>query len=89
MASGTRSNERRQSPGPAVNFGEETYTNGDSSNKSRKSEGDRRAKLPECEVTGTKGCVDELSVPERSASSAVTSSGKISLPWRWRPLARL
>ncbi len=33
IASSTRSNERRQAPGPSVNFREETYTNGDLRNE--------------------------------------------------------
>ena len=33
IASSTRSNERRQGPGPSVNFREEMYTNGDLRNK--------------------------------------------------------
>ena len=36
IASSTRSNERRQAPGPSVNFKEETYTNGDLRNEDQK-----------------------------------------------------
>jgi hypothetical protein len=41
IASSTRSNERRQAPGPSVNFKEETYTNGDLRNEDQKTQAER------------------------------------------------
>jgi hypothetical protein len=41
IASSTRSNERRQAPGPSVNFKEETYTNGDLRNEGQKTQAER------------------------------------------------
>ncbi len=38
IASSTRSNERRQAPGPSVNFKEETYTNGDLRNEDQQTQ---------------------------------------------------
>jgi hypothetical protein len=41
IASSTRSNERRQAPGPSVHFKEETHTNGDLRNEGQKTQAER------------------------------------------------
>ena len=41
IASSTRSNERRQAPGPSVNFKDETNINGDLRNESQKTQAER------------------------------------------------
>ena len=46
-ASSTRSNERRQAPGPSVNFKEETYDNGDLRNEGQKTQAERLKLQPE------------------------------------------
>jgi hypothetical protein len=47
IASSTRSNERRQAPGPSVHFREETYTNGDLRNEGQKTQAERLKLQPE------------------------------------------
>ena len=47
IASSTRSNERRQAPGPSVNFKDETNINGDLKNESQKTQAERLKTQPE------------------------------------------
>jgi hypothetical protein len=47
IAWSTRSNERRQAPGPSVNFKDETNINGDLRNESQKTQAERLKNQPE------------------------------------------
>ena len=47
IASSARSNERRQAPGPSVNFKDETNINGDLKNESQKTQAERLKTQPE------------------------------------------